>query len=268
MKIETFLKSAITKLSRAGIETARLDCLVLLEDVLNTNRTRILSQPDTPLTEVELKKLEGLLHKRVQHIPLAYIRGKTEFYGREFIVTPAVLEPRPESETMIEILKSLSLPADSILLDVGTGSGALGITAALEVPAGTVALLDIDPSALKVAEQNANRYSIEARIIENDLLTDLNQPFDLLLCNLPYVPDDFSINTAASHEPKLAIFGGTDGLDIYRRLFSQLTARQTKPRFVLTESLPFQHTALREIGEQAGFSLSRTEDFIQLFEAL
>ncbi len=238
---------------------------MLLEDVLNTNRTQILARSDRSLTEVEYKTLTALIQKRAQHIPLAYIRGKTEFYGRDFIISSAVLEPRPESETMIEMLKSLSLPEPPAILDVGTGSGALGITAALEIPGSSLGLLDIDAAALAVAAQNAARYNVAAHLYENDLLTAIDDHFDIMLCNLPYVPNDFQINTAASHEPAIAIFGGPDGLDLYRRLFEQLAAQHNKPVYILTESLPTQHAQLQDIASQAGFRQSRVDDFIQLF---
>jgi release factor glutamine methyltransferase len=268
MKINAFLAQATETLQQAGISTARLDVLVLLEDILNTKRTQILAEPDYRLTEEEYNQLSELLHKRAQHIPLAYLRGKTEFYGREFIVNEHVLEPRPESETMIDMLKKLKLPEATTLCDVGSGSGALGITAALELPQLSVTLLEIDADALAVSVANSSLHNVSVRTLHNDLLDGISEHFDVLLCNLPYVPTDFQINTAASHEPALAIFGGEDGLDVYRHLFAQLRETHSKPAYVFTESLPPQHADLAAIARKAGYRNTVENDFIQLFEAI
>lgn len=266
MKIKAWLKTASDQLGTAGISTARLDCLVLLEDVLNTNRTQILANDNRELTEVEETALQRLINKRVQHVPLAYLRYKTEFYGREFYVDERVLEPRPESETMIELLKSLPLNARSKLADIGSGSGALGITAKLELPRIAVTLLEIDSGALQVSQRNARLHKAAVQVVASDLLRGVDEHFDVLLCNLPYVPDDFHINLAASHEPAIAIFGGPDGLMLYRKLFTQLNQRAAKPSYILSESLPPQHAMLATTAQAAGYRQTEESDFIQLFE--
>lgn len=265
MKVESFLKTATAMLESAGIGTARLDTLILLEDVLNTDRTQLLAHPEIDITGAEQAKLNALIQKRVLHTPLAYLRGKTEFYGREFIVNEHVLEPRPESETMIDMLIGLSLQPHSKLLDVGCGSGALGITAALEIPQLQPTLLDLDEAALAVTKLNSKLHDIPAHFIHNDLLDNINEHFEVLLCNLPYVPDDYHINTSATHEPRLAIFGGADGLDLFRRLFTQLATLDTLPSYVLTESLPAQHDGLTTIARDNGYKMASEDDFIQLF---
>jgi release factor glutamine methyltransferase len=266
MKVNEALRAAQSQLEAAGISTARLDALVLLEDILNTNRTQILAEPDSVITEVEQAKLADYLHKRAQHVPLAYIRHKTEFYGRMFYVDEHVLEPRPESETMIELCKELTLATGAKVADIGTGSGALGLTIELEIPGTQVDLIDIDAGALRIATKNAQTYAATARCLQADLLADNREPYDVLLCNLPYVPDNFQINRAASHEPAIALFGGPDGLDPYRRLFAQLQARTTRPQHIFTESLPPQHETLVSVA--TGYKLAEFRDFIQHFVAL
>lgn len=270
MKLDTYLTEAVRKLTVAGVGTARLDCLVLLEDCLNTNRVHLLAHPEIVLTPAQVAKLDAQIQQRAHHVPLAYLRGKTEFYGREFIINEDVLEPRPESETMIDLflqlLKGHHNPELKVL-DVGTGSGALGITAGLEAGLETVYLSDIDPKALAVAKQNAEVLKQPAEFFQNDLFNFNNANFDILLCNLPYVPDNFQINTAALHEPRLAIFGGPDGLDLYRILFAQVRSADSKPRYILTESMPPQHTELAAIAMSSGYRLLREDDFIQVFEA-
>ena len=267
MTVQEWLKLAEQKLSGAGVATARLDSLVLLEDVTGIDRALILANPETELTSSQQAKLTNLLNRRQNHEPLAYIRGHSEFYGREFLVTPAVLVPRPESEAIIDLLKTLpSLPVSPKIADIGTGSGALGITAFLELKNASVELLEIDPKALAVAKTNVDKFTISVSTILSDLLTNSQQENDVLLCNLPYVPDGYPINTAAGHEPKLALFAGSDGLDLYRKLFEQLKNRSMRPLYLLCESLPEQHQALSSIAAANNYHLKQTDGFIQVFD--
>lgn len=209
-------------------------------------------------------------------MPLAYIRGDAEFYGREFAVNAHTLVPRPETETMVELVCKLvsseSAGEKAVIADIGTGSGAIAITAKLELPAADVIATDIDERCLEAARQNAQSFKTDISFLHGSLL----EPFatrslahspTILLCNLPYVPDNFQINTAATHEPRHALFGGPDGLDLYRELFEQTNSLAAKPLYVFTESLPPQHEALAGIAKAAGYSLEEIDDFIQLFKS-
>lgn len=290
MNVETWLKQVAKILETAGIGTARLDSLVLLEDATSKDRSWLLAHSDTNLSQLlaqgpsfgkcSLDELNAKVERRTAHEPLAYIRGRTEFYGREFYVDHRVLEPRPESETIITMLKTFSLSENCTIVDVGTGSGALAITAKLELPTAEVWATDVDPACLTVAHRNAERHGTDISFTEADLLvsqhankskkvlfSDHSQKKDVVvLANLPYVPDDFTVNAAALQEPHLAIFGGTDGLDLYRRLFKQLRKVMIQSVVVCTESLPPQHEALEMIAQVTGFHLQQAEDFIQLFK--
>jgi release factor glutamine methyltransferase len=273
MTNNSWLGHAEKYLKSAGIGTARLDALVLLEDVTGRDRAWLLAHPETQILSTQLAELEKLLKRRARHEPLAYLRGKTEFYGREFVISPAVLEPRPESETMIDQLKELvkgraaGMSKDRLwrLADIGTGSGALGITAALELPGVEVDLIDIDAKALQTAKINVDKFTLNIGIIKSDLLGRTKEAYDILLCNLPYVPDDYQINRAATQEPELAIFGGPDGLGVYRRLFDQISGLSRRPLYILTEALPPQHQALQSIAVAAGYEQQIADDFIQVF---
>lgn len=271
MNISKWLSRSVKILNDIGIATARLDCLVLLEDALGKDRSWLLAHPETECKSPTLTLLNEQIERRVGHEPLAYIRGKSEFYGREFLVTADTLEPRSETETMIDLLKShiphLLKDGPLYIVDVGTGSGCLGVTAKLEFPASTVYATDISEPCLEVARKNAENLKADVKFYMGNLLEalpakSLPEP-SIILTNLPYVPDAHTINQAAMFEPKVAIFGGPDGLDIYRQLFLQLTA---KPQLVFTESLPFQHTGLTQIAKAAGYKLKTSEDFIQVFE--
>jgi release factor glutamine methyltransferase len=253
------------RLEQAAIPTARLDCLVLLEDALQKNRAHLLAEPDEILSSEQISLLEKQLERREQHIPLAYIREKCEFYGREFKINEHVLQPRPESETMIDLLKQLQLPSNTFVADIGSGSGALAITAVLELGLSKVYMHDIDPQTLEVAMENARVHNVTAVPLQTNLLAGAKENYDVLLCNLPYVPDSFQINTAASHEPAIALFGGSDGLDLYRTMFEQINTLPHKPQFILTESLPPSQTVLKEIAAKASYRQLLHKDFIQVF---
>lgn len=270
MKLNDWLVQAEQLLTGAHINTARLDALVLLEDCLGKDRAYLLAHPEITVTDEQQTALAAQLARRCTHEPLAYIRGHSEFYGRQFMVNKHVLEPRPESEAIIDVLKKYAAPASRIA-DIGCGSGALAITTKLELPVATVAAVDIDPNCLAITKQNAERHHVTVQLFEGDLL----QPFlqkscnflpDVLLCNLPYVPNDYPVNKATMHEPSLALFGGPDGLDLYRRLFDQIDNLTDKP-LVLSESLPSQHEALHEIAQQHGYKQVQVTDFVQIFSA-
>jgi release factor glutamine methyltransferase len=267
MKVSEWLEHTVSEFAAADIPTARLDALVLLEDALGVERAQLLAHHDMEIPADVQNVLKEQVARRLTHEPLAYVRGKTEFYGREFALTNAVLEPRPESETMIELLlKRSDLPVEPRIADVGTGSGALGITAKLELPETGVELLEVDDKAIEVAKTNVIKFTSGIRVHKTDLLDGSSGNYDVLLCNLPYVPDEHTINAAALHEPAIAIFGGPDGLDLYRKLFEQVSKLQKKPLLILCESLPPQHTTLKAIGESHGYSQDAEDDFIQAFK--
>lgn len=266
-----WLKQAKAQLAAAGVGSPELDCLILLEDLLGVDRVYLLARPELKLTAARLKKLNGQTARRAKHEPLSYIRGKSDFYGRQFTVSHQTLEPRPETETMVELLLNID-KLSGLVIDVGTGSGCLAITAKLEKPQFEVWATDISPQCLKIAQTNAKKLDADIRFFQGDLLEALpttNTNYQLpttILANLPYVPDDWQINQAASHEPRLAIFGGVDGLDYYRKLFKQANAWPVPPKYILTESMPPQHAELEAIATTNGFKLTNTQDFIQLFK--
>lgn len=267
MALNEWLRQATAQLEAAGVGSARLDALVLAEFVLQSDRAQLLANPERALSTTELRKLNNVLNLRVAHTPIAHIRGYTEFYGRNFVITPAVLEPRPESETMIEqLLKLVKSTQNLRIADIGAGSGALGITAKFELPNSEVDLIELDQNALKVARMNVDKFTISISVIESDLLANTTKGYDVLLCNLPYVPDEFQINLAAGHEPRMAIFGGPDGLDLYRRLFQQANSSSKQPLYILTESLPPQHEVMASIAAEQDYKLLTSEDFIQVFK--
>lgn len=267
MTIKSWLASSSEELKNVGIESARLDCLLILENILNKDRVWLLANQDQIFSAEKLRKINKLFKQRKAHKPMAYILGESEFYGRKFVVSPAVLQPRPESEAFFDLLpittENIKNPR---LADVGCGSGALGITASLEAPQSSVDLLDIDTAALKIAKINTDKFTTPLKLIKSDLLSNASIDYDILLCNLPYVPDEYPVNQAAMHEPRLALYGGTDGLDLYRKLYYQLQGLPKKPLFLLIESLDFQQPEIRRIFQKLGYKHMKTLGLVQLLK--
>ncbi len=271
MRLEALINQAAKKLQQAGVGSARLDTLILLEDELKKDRAHLLAHPELELSAAQIKKINKQIKRRAAQEPLAYIRGFSEFYGRRFRVNKHVLEPRPESETMVELLLNLvksnrQKVKSWQIADVGTGSGALGITAALELHNSSVDLYDIDASALAVAKHNCELHELHLKTIKRDLLRNSHKAYDVILANLPYIPNHWQLHESVKAEPRLAIFGGKDGLDVYRRLFEQLTHFNWRPKYILTESLPPQHEELIKIAKSAGFKLLKKQDLTQVFQ--
>ncbi len=293
LTINSWLIQSTEKLIKSGIATGRLDSLVLLSDVLGKDKSYLLAHPEEILTINILTKINTQIKKRVKHEPLAYIRGKSEFYGREFFVNKHTLVPRPETETMIDLFTNLynsrkqtlqkgqplseKPSANWNVVDVGTGCGAIGISLKLIHPDLTVAATDISVECIRIAMKNSKLYDAKILLFKCNLINSIfkNRHFNpsFIMANLPYVPDNFPINFAATHEPQIAIFGGPDGLDVYRLLFKQLNDAESskmesfnKPRYVFTESFPEQHSELRLIAHNSNYKLMSSEDFIQVFE--
>lgn len=272
MTLGSWLHAAEKHLKNAGIETARLDCLVLLSDELLCDKSWVLAHPEHALQIEQIKELDTKVAHRAHHTPLAYIRGHAEFYGRDFIVNPDVLVPRPESEDMIELLKQAVADDIETIYDIGTGSGALAITAKLAFPRAIVIATDIDVACLDTAKKNAEKLGAAVTLLQGDLLQPIRKTKNekrktIIVANLPYVPLDYPINQAAAHEPKRALFSGTDGLDHYREFFAQVPTLTVCPACIITESLAEQHAGLVKIAELYNFTLQTTKGLAQLFVA-
>lgn len=265
MNIQAFLEENIPKLQKAHVDSARLDCLILLEDILNIDRSRILAHPEIELTDPQISKLNNYITRRENQEPLAYIRGRAEFYGREFLVNKFVLVPRPESEDIITLLKNVPLIINVRIADIGTGSGCLGITAKLEIPTSEVYAFDISKNALAMTQKNVHLHKTNVHLKQRNLLRGTTEQFNIILANLPYVPNDYPINKPAGHEPKLALFSGNDGLDHYRLFWNQISKLSYKPAYIVTESMTHQHDEIQDLAQDIGYGLTKTSGLAQLF---
>jgi release factor glutamine methyltransferase len=240
MTIHTALQQGTKLLEEAATAVPRLTAEVLLCHALHQERPYLFAHPERVLTEIEWLHYGRYLHERIQGKPTQYITGRQEFYGREFRVTPDVLIPRPETEHVVESALALAKHAQRIV-DVGSGSGALAVTLALETGQRVLAT-DISYAALAVATGNARSLGAQVSFLACDLVSALAEAsVDLIVCNPPYVPlaDEHGLQREVrDHEPRVALFAGPDGLDIYRRLISD-AARVLRPGGSLVLELGF-----------------------------
>lgn len=224
--IADLLRAATARLS-APSATPRLDAELLLAHALAWPRARLLAERDHPPTAGEAAAFAGMLERRAQGEPVAYLVGHKAFYGLDLIVTPATLVPRPETELLVELaiaaarrIAEAAGAAPLRIADIGTGTGAIALALAAHLPGAMVYATDLSAAALAVARRNIERHGLEGRVValHGDLLAPLPEPVDLLVSNPPYtILAEVEPNVRA-HEPHLALDGGPDGAAVYRRL--------------------------------------------------
>lgn len=258
MKIKDWIQLQTAELRRANIASAQLDAELLLCDALDVNREWLITHSED--TVPQNTAIEAM-RRRLNREPLAYIRGWKEFYGRQFNVNSSVLIPRPESETIIEIIKELPQEHTKIL-DIGTGSGALAITAALEIPRSIVSACDISDTALKVAEENAKKLNANVTFISSDLVSNIHDQYDIIIANLPYVDKSWQRSPETSFEPSLALFAEEDGLGLIKQLIVQIKSSLSPNGYLLLEADPRQHEALLSFAKEYGLQEYTKKDFI------
>jgi len=238
MTTKQALAHARSMLVASNIEDAPLETELLLRDALKISRVQLYSEPDRELNPEQQEAFWRLVKRRLNHEPTAYITGHREFYGLDFYVNPSVLIPRPESELLVE--KAIELAQSNALAsiaEVGTGCGAIAISLTLSLPQTKIYATDISVSALKVALSNCQRHGVEDRVslLVGDMLDPLPEPVDLIVANMPYVREsELPRVNPASSEPRLALDGGSDGLEKIRRLCWQVSDRlRPAGRFLL-----------------------------------
>src|ERR1700760_1641651 len=236
--------------------TARRDAELLMLHVTGSSRAELMTHPERELTERQQEHYQAAIARRARHEPVQHILGTQEFYGRSFIVNRLVLIPRPETEHLVEAVLAIR-PAPRYILDVGTGSGILAITLALELPDAAVIATDISPAALAVAQQNARVLNAadHVRFVRSDLFEELRgERFDCIVSNPPYVANGENLEPQVrEYEPAAALFAGEDGLAIYRRLIPQAFEHLEGGGYLLLEIGHGQRDALRELLAQGGF---------------
>lgn len=225
------LNAATSYLDKQGVESPRLNAEYLLAHVLGKKkRIDLYMEFERPLGEKERAPLRDLVKRRSEGIPLQHLLGTAEFCGHLFTCDPRGLIPRSETEQLVELILKSSPDAASVL-DVGTGSGVIAISLAIALAAAKVSACDLSPAALSLAQENAARHQLGARIafFQSDLLADVSDTFAVIAANLPYIPsaDISNLSREVQKDPLTALDGGPDGLVLVERLIVEATFRLT-----------------------------------------
>lgn len=242
-----------------GAETPRLDAEVLLSHLLGEKRIYLYVHFDQPLTADELARYKEMVKRRTAGEPVAYICGEKEFMGLAFKVTPSVLVPQPDTETLVEAaIERLRGKKSPRIADICTGSGAIALALAHYLPETSVAATDISADAVSIAKENAETLELSERVqfFEGDLLAPLaGETFDAIVSNPPYIPsaDIEGLPREVRAEPKIALDGGADGLDFYRRLVRESAALLNDGGFLAVECGDTQAGAIVEMAVTGGF---------------
>lgn len=254
--VKEALTAAIDFLEARGISGARLDAELLLAHTMQTDRAWLKIHDDAKLTQFQVADYESFISRRSEHIPVVHLTGTREFYGLDMAITPDVLTPRVETEQMVEWAIKYA-PTGSRLIDIGTGSGAIAVAIGANRPDLTIIGTDISAKELVVARKNATTHSVELELIESDLWQNVTGKFQTIATNLPYLREDADLMLEVQKEPAVALFGGVDGLDLYRRFLAGLPEHLEPGGYLFTECDPWQHADL--IAEAAKYGLSPIE---------
>lgn len=262
--ISFWLKNAAKSMKDTGIPSARLDAELILANTLRKNRTYLHAHLDEEIDPRRVDIANARLDLRLDRVPMAYILGYKEFYGRKFTVSPAVLVPRPESEDMISLFLDSTAGEieQKVLIDVGTGSGCLGITAALERTNISVILSDISKDALRIAEKNADEYHARVKIQQQSLLNGQLEPVDYIFANLPYVDKNWEVSPELQYEPKIALFTEDGGLKLILELIRQAPRCLTPNGQLFIEADPIQHERIIQAAAKQNFKLVTIQRYI------
>ena len=265
--IQDILTSGTAYLEARGIDAPRHSMQSLLVHVLGCSKTWLYLHHEDPLSEEKLAPLRELLRERGKGVPLQHLLGTTEFYRREFRTDARALIPRPETEELVEMALHTVKPKPGMrVLDMGCGSGIIGITLALELAKHKpeVVMADVSEPALALTLENATALGAKVRTYRSDLFEawtgkDDNPvippaDFDLVLANLPYVPDGEQVSAEVSHDPATALYGGPDGLDIVRRFLKEARPYLTEGCLVMLEVGYDQGHATAGIMQELGYT--------------
>lgn len=246
-------------LEKRGIEDARRNMQMLVAHQLGCTRMDLYLRFDQPIDDKHLAPLRESLKRRGEGAPLQHLLGSVVFHRREFKTDARALIPRPETEELAEwLLKNAVLSPDAEILDMGCGSGVLGLTFAAEMPLARVTLADFSPDALALARENAESLEItNTRFVESDLFSNLGAAsYDLIVANLPYVPENDrpGLSREVMHDPTLALFGGPDGLEVIRRFVPAAFASLSPGGWLAMEIGIDQARAVESMLRDAGFT--------------
>ncbi|MFB9148190.1 peptide chain release factor N(5)-glutamine methyltransferase [Roseovarius ramblicola] len=257
MSLRAALASAQRALAEAGIEGAAGDARALVAEAAGVARDRLTLHLGDAMAPGARARLDAMLARRLAREPVARILGRRAFWGRDFAVTPDVLDPRPETECLVA--EALAGPAPARLLDLGTGSGCLAVTLLAEVPGARGVATDISRAALAVASGNAARHGVAARLdlVEADWFDLVAGRFDLIVSNPPYIAEAEMAGLAPEvrgHDPRAALSDGADGLGAYRAIATGVRAHLAPGGRVLVETGAGQGPQVARLFADAGLA--------------
>jgi release factor glutamine methyltransferase len=252
MTVLQVLQSSAEYFKKRNIENPRLNAEHLLAHVLGRNRIELYLEFERELTETELGPLRDLVKRRSEGEPLQHLLGTIEFCGLTFLCDKRAMVPRPETEELVEFLKS-EIPSasggpESEIVDVGTGSGVIALSLAAKFPEAKVLAVDVSDDALALAQENAARLNLSARVqfLKSRLLGNVEGAFDLIVANLPYIAtqERHTLSREVLHDPEIALFAGTRGDELVRELIDQAPIRLRPGGMLALEIGLGQHEAL------------------------
>jgi release factor glutamine methyltransferase len=257
MRLTQALGKGTGLLGFGGLGNSGRDSRALLAHALGMDADRMIIEHDREVSDTEMAAYEALLHRRLEHEPVSRIIGRRMFWGRDFKITPQVLDPRPETETLVA--EALAGDAPARLLDLGTGSGILAATLLAEWTGTEGLATDLSPEALAVARDNAERLGVAARLAfaEADWFAGVEGLFDLIVSNPPYIAADEMAGLdpeVRDHDPEIALTPGGDGLDAYRAILAGAPAHLAPGGRLMVEIGPTQGGAVTALFEAAGLS--------------
>jgi release factor glutamine methyltransferase len=262
-------RHALTEMFRqAGIDSADADARLLVAHALGIDRTALMTNGARALSTVEMKAIDALAARRLKREPVSRIFGQKEFWTLSLLVTPDVLVPRPETETVVEAALDALLPMKLEklrILDIGTGSGALLLALLTELPNATGTGTDISAAALEIARTNAERNALAARstFIACNIAAGVQGPFDLIVSNPPYIAHGEIVTLAPEvrdYDPPLALDGGADGLDGYRAIATQVRPLLAQGGRLIVELGAGQEQAVRALFTKAGLNVAAVKE--------
>lgn len=261
--IDSWLTESSEILNDNGIASSRLDAEIILSDTIKKDRTYLVAHKDSIIQDDVLISINKKIRRRIKHEPIAYIIGQKDFFKYTFIVNKNTLIPRPESEGFFDAIKYISnIDELKNIVDVGTGTGCLGISISLDHPSCDVTLIDISDSALKVAEKNTTALGAKINILHSDLLESYTKNIDLIVANLPYVDAGWNRSPETEFEPKSALISEDGGLQLIKTLIKQAKYKLNIGGYLILESDPCQFNEIIRYSNQFGYSLFYKKDYI------
>lgn len=242
-KIKNLVLKASKELKANKIDTFAIDSQILLGHVLNKDRSFVICNPEFIVNQEQIASFESYIQRRLKHEPVSLILSKREFYSRDFIISKEVLDPRPDTELLIDVVKNSYDKFDEFsFLDIGTGSGNITCTILAEFTKSYGFCIDISKNALEIAKKNIKLHKLEKRaeLLQSNIFENIakTQIFDLIISNPPYISSkklDFLPNDVKLYDPKIALDGGEDGLDFYRKIAKNAKKHLKKDGFLLFE---------------------------------